>query len=1232
MKYKIFLIYLYFLYIILEKSNCKDIFGEECENNSNDFINNYVNSYSSPNLSPFNDYNFKFKSYSKFYPQEQYETINPGEVQSILLFKESVFMFNINSLNYNTENDLIIYFYPLDCQIQITGEFANEGKEITFGRISNYENNAFYTIIEKNKLNESYIVLNTLINLKDENNNNRTYHLIINSVEYTSNTKLTIIEKEPALLTFNSKTIDNINLTYNLNKNENSTNPISISFFIKERVKFMVKVYNNKNKLYQKTIGYLDRILIDTKLIPETSPYIIITLEKYEEKDAVMIVKVIENYESPIYFQKNILNIGFIPSSVSYQYYYMEIFEGEYGEIILNNKRYNGRLFSQLIPKKKENETEIFNNIEFYPKEEKDEYLKYNEYSQKITFDSEQTNICTDGCYLLITYCSIYFNQEKRKILGTDFTLLSRIFDQEEEFRSQIVNIPLNEYILGSFESSSVKIHYYSFYIPKKTEKITLEININYIGVFIKRGIKKMNIINVSPLEKQYLGKFIYDLVPQYFKLESFEDEYITFGFSNYLQIDKSHYYFRILLRQSTKNDYIIYPLDSNKANICTATKIKKENNFYSCFFFIDNLYKDLYNDLFIYAYGSEHVKYRTWIPGKNEDDYYSINLNELNYKNITSKEENIYFNIDKSFYNDSNFILISIESKKVDNLTVLLNFYDNINFFPPIQIYSYQFIYLYDNEILSFDFSKISQKLYRILINSTYGNGEIAFEPSSNFLNQYNTLITGNRPLSYDITSELNNISIFNNKENNRNDTNELLFNIKIVYELENSTYEELYLDNVYNKMTKTFPIRFCLRDIKNQGADVNFYFYNENKEDLIIKGYIIKYDLMKITSEKTSLPIEYGGKFDGRFDNRTDQGLIILEREENNSISDFYYLIEIDNQNQQKTNITMEIYASSKDSFPFSIPLNRYISGSFDLKKGQTQKQRYYINDAQNSSRNDYIIEFSSNYKHLDLNFSENITLDGRIDVAGTTKFFIYINASKENLVYFEVIINTTIPENMDNYCEFANYIIIYYQEKRDISYYNISLQGQISKNRKNITIMNKYFSELEGYNITCIFNIYERDRILKDELIKTIVPINSKSEFTETDNFEVPPPNITLDLNGKKINKNYTGTVFVKLQKNISLEQIYYYSLSFDIIEEEEEKNGEEEEEEEKEDNKKDIIIISIAIVVLILIIIFIFRYRKVIKRNQDLEKKVHDISFADENTSSKNDDDNNIVTFV
>ena len=1233
MKYKEFLLYLYFIYIFLGKSNCEDIYINECENNSNDFINNYINSYLSSNISPLKDYDFKYRKNSKFYPKEILETINPGEVQSFLLLKETVYIFNIDSINYNIENDLIIYFYSLDCEIQVTGEIVNDKNNITIEKISNYENDAFYAIIEKDKLNESYIVLNTLIYSKDENKRNRKYHLMVNSVEHINNTKLTIVEKKPTLLAFNNNTINKINLQYNLiNNNDNPKNPISISFFIKERVKFVVAVYNDENELYKKNVGYLDRILIDTEQIPESSPYINISIEKDESLDAVMIIKVTEDYESPINFQKNILNIGFIPSSVSYQYYYMEIFEGEYGDILLNNKRYKGSLFSKIITKEEANENNIFNNSEYYKKEENEEgdTLKYNQYSSKITFNSDVTKICKEGCYLLITYFSPYFNKTKNKeILGTEFTLITRIFEQEEEFRSQIVNIPSNEYIFGSFESSSVKIHYYSFYIPNNTKSIQLEININYIGVFIKKGIKKMNIINVSPLEFKYFGNFIYTLEPKYFELESFEDEYITFAFSNYLQIDKSHYYFRILLNNTSNNSDLIYPLDTNKANFCKTTK-KEDTNIYSCFFFIDNLYKDLSNNLIIYAYGHQKVNYTAWIADKNEGDYYSITLDSLNYKNITSEDSNIYFKIDKNQYNDYSFILINFESTEEEDLTILLNFYDNITFFPPLQIYSYQFIYLYDNETLNFDFTKITQQVYRIVINNTYGNGEITFEPKSDFMNHYNRLITGNRTLSYDITSELETIQIFNNQKNNAKDENELLFNLKIVYELENSTFDELYLDNLYNEKTEvSFPIRFCLRDIKNNGADVNFYFYNLNEEDLIIKGYVIKYDLMKLTSEKTNLPIDYGREIKGRFDNRIGQGLIIFEKEESSYISDYYYLIEIYNQNQNQnknqTNITMDIYASSKDAFPFSMPLNKYISGSFDLLSDKILSQRYYINDVQNSSSKEYFIEFSSNYKHLDLVLSEYINSIERIDVAGIRKYHISINATDKKLNYFDIVINTNIKNNekTDDYCNVANYIIIYYQEEKEIPNYIISLEGQVNKNSPNITIINKNPNELKGYTITCIFTIYKKDKILKNELINTTAPIKSEISFKVNDTFNGSFRNSSYPLNGKHIDSNYKGTVFVKLENN-NLEQVSYYSLPFDIKEIKEK-------EEEDDDTKKNIIISSIAVVVFIIFIILVIRYRKVLRRNQDLEKKVHDISFADETTSSKEDEDIK-VTFV
>ena len=162
------------------------------------------------------------------------------------------------------------------------------------------------------------------MNSKNDYNKNRTFHLIINSFEYINDTNLIIKEKEPTLLNFN-KTIDKINLSYNLANEKIYIHPISISFFIKERVKFEITITNNEGESSTKIVAYTDRILIDTNFITKNNNSCInIYIKKIEKnKDAVLIDKVIGDYETPIYFQKNILNIEFIPSRNSYQYYYM---------------------------------------------------------------------------------------------------------------------------------------------------------------------------------------------------------------------------------------------------------------------------------------------------------------------------------------------------------------------------------------------------------------------------------------------------------------------------------------------------------------------------------------------------------------------------------------------------------------------------------------------------------------------------------------------------------------------------------------------------------------------------------------------------------------------------------------------------------------------------------------------------------------------------------------------
>ena len=101
------------------------------------------------------------------------------------------------------------------------------------------------------------------------------------------------------------------------------------------------------------------------------------------------------------------------------------------------------------------------------------------------------TSQCEEGCYLLVTF-EQKIAEGELPLIGSEISILTRFWNYTD-YISEIVDIPFNEYLIGSFEKSSITHHYYSLYVPEDADKIIIQIECNYLDGFYGEGRLKIN-------------------------------------------------------------------------------------------------------------------------------------------------------------------------------------------------------------------------------------------------------------------------------------------------------------------------------------------------------------------------------------------------------------------------------------------------------------------------------------------------------------------------------------------------------------------------------------------------------------------------------------------------------------------------------------------------------------------------------------------------------------------
>ena len=1097
----------------------------------------------------------------------------------------------------DTVNDTLLTFYSINCNIEI---IPNSIKENEISILKKTNDIYSFKIFEGNRISFQVKPLMDIINGNYKYNYKiRDCPLVINSAQYEEENKLEIDNNDPTVLYFNNE-LTHYFISYTA-KNKSNDNFVVFSFLYNEKSEFEIKALNSIND-DSTFIQNSTNIFLDNNYLRINDFTANISIE-YKGNNGtktpiLMTFKAIENRAISI-LQKNYLNQGFITSNTNFQYFYMEVFKGEEGELILHNKRTNGVLFGLIQEKKDIN----INDAGVYPHNSSN--LTYNKHNFKLKYNFSDTNKCEEGCYLLITYFHEKF--EYNSIIGFEFTLLARVWD-DIDLLPQIINIPFNEYIFGYFEQESVNEHYYSIFVPNDANEIVIQIEGNYFEGFMGEGRKRL--ITTRKMEKTTQLEIAHNqMIIRYEKKNftdiniNFNNNYISFAFrpKNYFVNILSFYYFRIFYLKENNNTLIL-PLDSNIGNICQPEvknninhlKEKDNNNLYYCQFILKNNY-----NLF-----SLNFSIATSLQNKDITINYSKKYNSKN--NLPDENNSTQSHFEDGEDNNVDSIMFEFEFNDNQTKHILLTFFDNKNDFSP---------HLYASQIYEFNFNKTlnfsmpDKNDFSLVCSWISGYGQIdlkdTMEPS--ILGLSNNF--KGKPFFISL-SDLS-IIMFNNCMN-------FIFYIKLNKIMANNGVSELTFGASMNELTinKPFPLFYYIKYTKNL-MDLNFRMVNYQEEIskntttiFDIEGYIMEYEYIekKMKGEYIKLENPIKGFYDLDFKN----GLLHIN--EANFVEDRYLLIKIDKNNKDLfyPNIIQIITLNKNNENEYILPINQYIVGFFDLLDKRNNLNLSYLVQMNEKYTTEFnvLLEFSTNYEDIQLNiFSsdyKNITSSTIMKNENGVQKYRFLSL-KSNLH-----LRIKNPKNILK----ANYVLRYFttEEKREYKYlfkktYKI---GKIKENQDNTVSLIFEFDNIvinRTENKDVYFKIYsflfKKEDIINNEILNTSARINSKSSYENQTIINETEKKFTICFNNISRNNFYYEMqikVHVVIKDFFLNEEYLIYSIPMNL------------EKYLKKSKLRYYIIFGLVGLIIIIIIIYFISCFKFRKNYSELKDKVLSISFS------------------
>ena len=1175
-------------------------------------------------------------------------TIDP-EAEDSTGVKKPYKIAKFSNLRMIDENPFLVQFYSLNCKLNVTAKRIDDEGKYSYENIESFDQ-YYQDIVIKNKINEyEYVLYITETDLSKYNNKLCMVYassLELNYNEELDERQILISDNEPRQMTF-KRNYKEIEYLY---PHSNSTNDIIVKFNLLDLATYTVTISfaHQKNSEYIQTgndLIYLSHnewknICKENEICPIIIKIVLTsTFEEREPKLLISVKGVQEN--TPSYLTKNQAKLDFLLGN-NWQYYYTDLGVGEDGDVIVSYRRGSGRLFGKIVPKDATEPEEGANWREMYKfPTTVEESLEFYGYIKKILIKKNETEICKNGCYLLLSLKTSIISQDdfNHDFREHPFSIIIHTRTSEDIKDIPIINMPLSEYIIGNlYTHEDGRINeYYSTIFTHNSHKISFDFQSKVVNFYINVGN------NIKPTINEYDFKYesngedtLFEITKDDF-LNKCKERGIVIPHENSLlglsliiglwtnktdSLYTTVYSMKIHLPFSDLLD--IYEVKSDQKTLCKTQKIN--NNEYRCLFMIFYLGIDQVNHLLLYPKIQDHSSYDMFAKFIMQERYENFDFSYLKAQipdyeaTFSTRKTGLGYLYVEHGVQDDNFLYVSVITKTETTVELLSSLYSYDLQLSPNP--SSPQLFAVNNEHFLFEFTTYEDLI--ITIQSISGKGTIYWESDKNV--QYT--IQGKDDLIYltnslidksDDSKVFSNLYIGNNNGLNKKSPG-FAFYIDYILRPPNTNLDEIQI----GRSTQ----------IAYRNTDLPIYIYSQLKDlDKDTNIFVNLYELVgeSISQFTTSIPFEISATiidesnlndlklniekidklnfdFKGTYDPMIKTGYVLLTKDDLKKqikIEEGPRLIFKLSKNQNfpnmknftRINLEAAIYQENSE---IPIVSNIYHFGklslnsdknSYKLKTDKTSKYmrihyspnsnhiKFAISKTQGSTNNDTFNEYKIEF------------IDGKYIITFNS------NPDKNDFIYLTIFHNDTERASSDKITNYAfkymnsdnvdNFILYKLLE-------NEGFQLDVKENEKTFdyTFTISTLSSYSNLDITYFIKFVSKEEWIEDEADNSIAIRESKSFIQELNNLEIEDNRFVKKYeNIEEIDYRYVHVIAL-VKDGLNVEYVGYKSIYV------------------KDSIVWKIILIVVAAVIVGIIIFFLIRYY--IRKRRNLDKKVEKIS--------------------